>query len=261
MIKLLLFLCLVAFRLHAMDYLGDIYAPEVKKIFHETAQKRLEIKQDLDVPVINQHKTTLLEYFAHLDSSMVIRLLEAGATPSVTALHSALEKSKLIPALRSAQQMLKYNPKLANEMYKGSTLLRILCADLYTSSKLVFVKLLLSYKANPNTYSGWNETTPLYYLFVALLPKEDENLRIKAIAQRKQIIHELIFHGAQLKTSNISPDFLPTNIVCKGSVYFDLAWYAERKYVFRMLKLMRKRPQDNLIKLLPEDVINYIGQI
>lgn len=267
--KLLLFLCFIAFvfELHAMDCAGvpDIYAIMRKSLFYETAESRIVTKQNLNSRVVREDKTTLLQYFAHCDAAMVKRLLEAGATPSPKILYSALLHSHRGPGLESAQELLKHCPSLAHILYEESTFLQKVCAAGDGPSWVASVKLLLSYKSNPNHYSGWSQTTPLYYLIIKPLPTDQNaphilHMKVVKIKQRKQIIHELIFHGAQLKTTKISPDFLPTNLVNKDSEYYELAQYAERKYVLRMLKLMRKTSQDNLVKLLPDDVIKYISQ-
>lgn len=163
--KLSLFLFLIVFRLDAMGryvletgselyVYSDARDTEVvnarKKLFYEAAEKRLATKQDLDAPVVEGETTTLLTYFAGDDIVMFKRLLAAGATPSASALHSAWLFCKLAPGLECAQELLQRNPSLANGSYDGITFLYALCRDDFAPSAIRFVKLLLTYKANPN---------------------------------------------------------------------------------------------------------------
>lgn len=272
--KLSLFLFLIVFRLdamgqHILETGSELYLyssardTEViarKQLFYETAAKRLATKQDLDEPVVKGETTTLLTYFAGEDIVMVKRLLAAGATPSVAALYFAMLPFGSKSGIECAQEFLKRNPNLANASYDGSTFLYALCENDYSPSAVAFVKVLLSFKANPNLPGRPFEGIPLGIPILGTL-SQDQFLG-RAINQRKQLIHELIFHGSHLKISANNPSLLPTQLVSKEfSDRFELARYAERKYVFRMLELLKKSEENNLIKMLPEELRKYIVQM
>lgn len=227
------------------------YAEERKNFFYATAQERLKIKKDLDKPVIKGESTTLIEYFGSndLDVPFVKQLLQAGATPQ----ESDLVEISLFPGFESIKELLNCGVD-PNAMYERYTSLYRLCCDCKNPKKTIeVVKLLLSKKANPNIYNGYAYTTPLKCLFSFYLPEKE------LIPVRKQLIHELIFHGAHLIT-NKNDRLLPCELVKDSDDpnLMDLAKYAEKKYVFRMLQLLKKKNALNIMNL-PKDILQYIA--
>lgn len=269
--KKLLLLCLIGCTAHSMHnpncltnrtirILAIEKAEKRKKLFYETAEQRLITKQYLDAPAVEGETTTLLSYFAPSDISMTRRLLAAGAAPSGQVLCKVIMESKF----EAAQELLKYNAD-PNTIDMRMASLHRLCHSFKDNEKLrvEFVKLLLFHKAGPNIYDDLTRT-PLFQLFSTSLP-DDQKLRISAITERKQIMHELIFHGAHLITSKYEdgdpqpPVELAKKIKIGDSDLLDLARYAEKKYVFRVLQLLWKSKESNLVKTLPKELLKLIA--
>lgn len=261
--KQLLFLSLLFYNLSAMHD-GNVGSPthsgkKRKPTLYEVAERRLKTKKCLDLPLADSSYTPLSYFSAIGDTNMVNRLLQAGADPSAEALDNAvssnhLECIRLLLRFKADPNLI--NPKILLN-YWSNTPLHLICDKINDNDKfrVEILQLLLSHGAHPNAQNVFKQT-PLYNLLqpIFLFQKKE---KIPIYAQRKQLIHELIFHGAQLQDDQTKefPFVLVKN--SKDPDLIDLARYAERRYYWHKLLLCRKK--GGWFFILPKELLKFIA--